>query len=345
MAKPHRICSVEGCGKDHAAHGYCWSHHGRWKRYGDPLASRPRYDPPECSIDGCSKPAKARGWCDAHWQRWQKNGDPLGSKPRAAAWYDGRAEEILRQHYADTPTKDLQARYFPERSVLTVTAAANALGLTKSADARARRYDAQRGRVPWNVGPKITCACEICGASFDVPPSRTKALVRHCSRKCSHEAKRRVTGTEHKLWRRVECQCAWCGDTFYAVPARLRVGQGRFCSRQCVGSYSTSMQDGRRSSIEIMVEDELAARGVQFIPQKQMGKFICDFYLPAHKMVIECDGDYWHSLPGKAVKDMNKDRWLTTHGQQIVRLTETEIRLNPSAAVTRALGSIRDTAA
>jgi hypothetical protein len=39
MATP-RLCSIEGCGKPHEAHGWCGPHYKRWLRHGDPLAGR-----------------------------------------------------------------------------------------------------------------------------------------------------------------------------------------------------------------------------------------------------------------------------------------------------------------
>lgn len=30
----------------------------------------------------CSKPSKVRGWCWGHYERWRKYGDPLGGRPR-----------------------------------------------------------------------------------------------------------------------------------------------------------------------------------------------------------------------------------------------------------------------
>jgi len=40
----------------------------RGRRYGP----RP---PVFCSIEGCGKESRARGWCWAHYKRWQRHGD------------------------------------------------------------------------------------------------------------------------------------------------------------------------------------------------------------------------------------------------------------------------------
>ncbi len=65
------------------------------------------------------------------------------------------------------------------------------------------------------------------------------------------------------------------------------------------------------SSIEKMVLAELARRGVYFIFRAQrndLGGFVdptweADFLLPQHKIWIEVQGSYFHSLPGQIEKD------------------------------------------
>lgn len=65
------------------------------------------------------------------------------------------------------------------------------------------------------------------------------------------------------------------------------------------------------SSIEKMVLAELARRGVYFIFRSQrndLGGFVdptweADFLLPHHKIWIEIQGSYFHSLPGQLEKD------------------------------------------
>lgn len=49
-----------------------------------------------CSIEGCGKQAVARGWCPQHWARWRKHGDPLITLPHARARPRGTpAQEAL----------------------------------------------------------------------------------------------------------------------------------------------------------------------------------------------------------------------------------------------------------
>lgn len=35
---------------------------------------------PSCSIEGCENDAVARSWCPKHWARWRRTGDPLATK-------------------------------------------------------------------------------------------------------------------------------------------------------------------------------------------------------------------------------------------------------------------------
>lgn len=97
------------------------------------------------------------------------------------------------------------------------------------------------------------------------------------------------------------------------------------------------MQGQQRTSIETAVESVLVDLELVFIPQHPVDRCILDFYLPDLDMVIECDGDYWHALPGAKRRDQKRDYWLQSKGFIVVRITETDIRADCRRAVLHAL--------
>ena len=80
------------------------------------------------------------------------------------------------------------------------------------------------------------------------------------------------------------------------------------------------------TSIEKKVYDELKSRGLLFEKQKLIeGIFVVDAYIPSLNLVIEADGDYWHSLPEAIGRDKSRNAYLAKCGYNLLRLTETEI--------------------
>jgi len=80
------------------------------------------------------------------------------------------------------------------------------------------------------------------------------------------------------------------------------------------------------TSIEKKVYKELEARHLLFEKQKLInGKFLVDAYISNLNLVIEVDGDYWHSLPRVMKKDKAENAYLTKCGYNLLRLSEKEI--------------------
>jgi very-short-patch-repair endonuclease len=88
------------------------------------------------------------------------------------------------------------------------------------------------------------------------------------------------------------------------------------------------------SSIEKMVMAELSRRGVYFIFRNQvndLGGFVdpsweADFLLPHHKIWIEVQGSYFHSLPGQIEADSLRFAAIEMAGWMPVFLWEFDIR-------------------
>lgn len=173
---------------------------------------------------------------------------------------------------------------------------------------------------------RIAKVCAECGKSYEIIPSWAKGS-RFCSHACSSTYKRRLTGPNHPLWKEPARHiCEWCGVEYTTKPALA--SRTHFCSRQCQGSW-TSWRFKDPSSLEVTVAQWLIDLAIPSIAQKQMGSFLCDFAIPQVRLVIECDGIYWHGSSIQQAKDRNKDNWLTSHAWHILRLTEEQIKNDP----------------
>jgi very-short-patch-repair endonuclease len=101
--------------------------------------------------------------------------------------------------------------------------------------------------------------------------------------------------------------------------------------------YPRGPWNKRDTSIEVAVAAVLEELGEPYESQRRMDRWVPDFVIEPRKLVIECDGSYWHSLPAAIDRDRRKDEWMVVNGYRIVRLTEDEIRADSRSAVIAAL--------
>jgi len=83
------------------------------------------------------------------------------------------------------------------------------------------------------------------------------------------------------------------------------------------------------TKIEQITEAFLKRIKVEYTKQKMFcsgnRRAIGDFYLPKFNLVLECDGEYWHSVLEQKQKDKMKDRFYHSLGLKVIRLSEKEI--------------------
>lgn len=80
MAK--RMCSIDGCEKQHFARGWCQMHYRRWKVTGSPgeaerltaLVARTK-SKRTCTVEGCDRLVGSFDMCAMHYTRWRRHGD------------------------------------------------------------------------------------------------------------------------------------------------------------------------------------------------------------------------------------------------------------------------------
>ncbi len=93
------------------------------------------------------------------------------------------------------------------------------------------------------------------------------------------------------------------------------------------------------TSIEVETYDALRDLGIDFLPQHHLGHYVVDAFVPSLGLVIECQGDFFHSNPSvypegpatpiqrrTAVNDRTKKRYLANHGYRVTELWEQDIR-------------------
>ena len=182
------------------------------------------------------------------------------------------------------------------------------------------------GQVPWNKGELVKVICEICGKEFSICPGRFKKQpTKFCSRNCQHEAKRRITGTNHPLWTSEQMACEWCGKIVWVKHCKLH--EFKYCSRKCQGTSTAYFlaQNYGPTGIEQKLIDEFDKRGMHYFWQYKIASWLVDFAFPSYRLAIEADGKYWHGNEKQKQKDANKDHWLNAHKWSIIRLSEDDI--------------------
>ena len=95
------------------------------------------------------------------------------------------------------------------------------------------------------------------------------------------------------------------------------------------------------TNIEKAIKYVLETNQIRYIPQYKIGPYFADFYLPDFKLVVECDGDYWHKKPRVVRHGMKRDIFIKSRGYKIVHLLGSDILRGPSEALRKSLQNLR----
>lgn len=70
---------------------------------------------------------------------------------------------------------------------------------------------------------------------------------------------------------------------------------------------------------------------IDFVYQFQIRKnwHRYDFLIKNTSIIVEMDGDFWHSLPEHVERDKKFDNTAVRHGYSVVRIRESDVKLNP----------------
>jgi very-short-patch-repair endonuclease len=99
----------------------------------------------------------------------------------------------------------------------------------------------------------------------------------------------------------------------------------------------------RITSIELKIERELRKRNIYYKKQLPLlNRTVVDFYLPKYKVVIYCDGSFWHNSKwaekqGVREKDRKQSKILIANGYKVFRFPEIKINKSPKKCVDKVI--------
>lgn len=177
--------------------------------------------------------------------------------------------------------------------------------------------------------------CEVCSAPFRVTPSQKQS--RFCSQACMLVWRGPILRDKnYKPHLHVELKCEWCNGRFKRHKCSLlRVGDGRFCSRSCRAKSINSWASKRTSLQEREFCETLRAAGLMFESQVRFSHYTVDVLFRDARLVVEFDGDYWHSLPRVKKLDQLKDQYLASIGFLVHRVWASDFKQSPDAVLNQ----------
>ncbi len=173
--------------------------------------------------------------------------------------------------------------------------------------------------------------CGICGKKKYLALYRLKD-INFCSRECANEYLRR---------NKVNFICKICGKGFSWSKSRLKNSTPTYCSMECrnkdsdhmikCGLNSTIKQHEKMGLNKLELEGRgiLKELGIRFNEQVLMfNKFLVDVLLKDKPIIIQWDGEYWHTKRENVLRDKSQDAYLKKCGYTIIRITDKEIKNN-----------------
>lgn len=158
--------------------------------------------------------------------------------------------------------------------------------------------------------------CPDCGI-------RIQQASKRC-RKCHHKrrAKRKPNckdcGIKLKQQNTKRCRKCWL-SYLSQVGMPQRMAEAR----------ATALRNGKISKAEMQCRELLDMFGVSWETQIPFGRWIVDFFLEDHGLIVEVHGAYWHDRPKSIERDQRKREYLEGKGYRVLFLKTDKTHLWP----------------
>lgn len=174
-----------------------------------------------------------------------------------------------------------------------------------------------KGRVAWNKGVK-----GIYKLGERSPEVKLKIGLANKGKVCSEEARLKMSKTKKQLFKD-GILVSWMKGKTHTEESKQKNREATI-NRLISGKYPQT-----NTKIEKRMKKALEEMKLEYIHSYNFNnKFECDFALPKHKIIIECDGDYWHRRADAKKRDAPKNSYIPKCGWKLLRFWETDINNN-----------------
>jgi very-short-patch-repair endonuclease len=137
--------------------------------------------------------------------------------------------------------------------------------------------------------------------------------------------------------------CEVCKKDFFVYPSRIKQAKERnqkirYCSSECRCKDKDVLKENSLkgqlaqlnkyglNKLELAGSNILKEMNISFEEQKIMfNKFCVDICLTEYKIIIQWDGEYWHSKEKRIKLDQSQDAYFTKCGYKVLRFTEKQV--------------------
>ena len=127
--------------------------------------------------------------------------------------------------------------------------------------------------------------------------------------------------------------CARCGRAFALPRARIGSPYASFCSNACITAHKVQLAHLRSSELERLFGDHLREAGLAFVAQYPLGPYVVDLAFPQVRLLVEVDGEAYHSSPQAQARDDRKEQLAAAEGWRFLRIPQFVIERHPEEAV------------
>lgn len=171
-------------------------------------------------------------------------------------------------------------------------------------------------------------SCNWCQKDFPISKDRlNKAKDYFCSNKCANLYQGR---------KKVEVTCSSCNQVFFRSKSMTGIHQHQFCSSRCKQEYK------KFTIPEHIGYSLLQSLNLEFECQKVLfGNIWVDAYIPEYNLIVEFDGNFWHSHPSlvengqvfpeyqdRKKKNLDRNAKIKRFKYNVVRLWESDLKQN-----------------